>query len=206
MGHRVNSSDVFINCPFDKKYGPFLQSLIFTISDCGFRPRCALEVDDSLQVRIDKICRLIIACPYGIHDISRTELDSKSKLPRFNMPLELGIFIGAQKFGAALNKKKQCLVLDKERYRYQKFISDISGQDIKSHNNDPLTLISVVRDWLRSVSGKNNLPGGSVIRNRYLAFLNDLTLLCKTANIKPREVTYADISHLISEWLKANAL
>src|SRR5262249_5963635 len=30
-------------------------------------------------------------CKYGIHDISRTEVTSASGLPRFNMPLELGV-------------------------------------------------------------------------------------------------------------------
>jgi len=32
------------------------------------------------------------------HDISRTELNEHS-LPRFNMPLELGLFLGASRFG-----------------------------------------------------------------------------------------------------------
>jgi hypothetical protein len=58
---------------------------------CGFRPRCALELDDSAEVRIDKILRKIAECRFGVHDLSRTELDAASALPRFNMPLELGL-------------------------------------------------------------------------------------------------------------------
>ena len=50
------------------------------------------------------------------------------------MPLELGIFLGSKKYGDKKNKTKVCLVIDKEQYRYQIFISDIAGQDIKSHN------------------------------------------------------------------------
>ena len=66
---------------------------IFTVLDCGYVPRCALEVYDSGQVRIEKIFRLIGACRHGIHDISRTEFDPKSKLPRFNMPLSSEYFL-----------------------------------------------------------------------------------------------------------------
>lgn len=84
---------VFINCPFDAKYRSLFQAAIFAVFDCGYVPRCALEVYDSGQVRIDKIVGLIKRCRFGIHDISRTELDRKSRLPRFNMPLELGIFL-----------------------------------------------------------------------------------------------------------------
>jgi hypothetical protein len=38
------SSNVFINCPFDKEYKSILEALTFTISDCGYIPRCALEI------------------------------------------------------------------------------------------------------------------------------------------------------------------
>jgi hypothetical protein len=63
-------------------------------------------------------------------DLSRTELHED--LPRFNMPLELGIFLGAKKYGNEQNNNKACIIFDREQYRYQKFISDISGHDIKS--------------------------------------------------------------------------
>jgi hypothetical protein len=61
---------------------------------CGFTPRCARENDDGGEVRIDKICRIIRDSPYGVHDISKTEPDPDSGLPRFNMPFELGLSSG----------------------------------------------------------------------------------------------------------------
>jgi hypothetical protein len=88
---------VFINCPFDSRYQKFFDAIVFTVIRCGFDARCAREIDDGSGTRIDKIMNLIEACPYGIHDISRTELDTASNLPRFNMPLELGIFLGARR-------------------------------------------------------------------------------------------------------------
>lgn len=44
------------------------------------------------------------------------------------------------------------MILDSEKYRYQKFISDIAGQDVKAHENDQRILIRVVREWLRNYS------------------------------------------------------
>ena len=93
------NDNVFINCPFDSDYQPLFDAMIFAVHDCGFIAHCALEAGDASQVRIDKIYKIIEDSRYGIHDISRTELDEVSHLPRFNMPLELGIFLGAKKFG-----------------------------------------------------------------------------------------------------------
>jgi hypothetical protein len=86
--------------------------------------RCALEIDDGSQVRIERILRIISECRFGIHDLSRTELDRRNRLPRFNMPLELGLFLGAKRFGNRAQREKVCLILDREPYRYQRFISD----------------------------------------------------------------------------------
>ena len=94
MPKRRISNSVFINCPFDSAYQAFFRAIVFAVYDCGFIPRCALEIQDASQTRIDKIFRIIAECKYGIHDICRTELDSATNLPRFNMPLELGIFLG----------------------------------------------------------------------------------------------------------------
>src|SRR5262249_48867536 len=116
---------VFINCPFDRGYKPLFEAIVFTVFDCGFRPRCALETEDSGQVRMEKIFDLIANSRLAINDLCRVDLDSTTNLPRFNMPLELGIFLGAQRYGQGRQKKKCCLILDRERYRYRAFISDI---------------------------------------------------------------------------------
>ncbi|MES2163913.1 MAG: hypothetical protein V4476_22365 [Pseudomonadota bacterium] len=69
------NNNVFINCPFDDDYKELQNAMVFAIYDCGFVPRCALEENDAGDVRFDKIRRLIELSRYGIHDISRTELD-----------------------------------------------------------------------------------------------------------------------------------
>ena len=100
------NDNVFVNCPFDSAYKSLFDAMVFAIHDCGFIARCALEEEDASQVRIDKIYNIIAHCRYGIHDISRTELDKITGLPRFNMPLEFGVFLGAKKFGTTGQKKK----------------------------------------------------------------------------------------------------
>jgi hypothetical protein len=197
---------VFINCPFDDAYIPLFRAAVFTVFDCGFIPRCALEVYNSGQVRIDKIFRIIDECRFGLHDISRTELDTASGLPRFNMPLELGIFLGAQRFGGGRHKRKNCLVLDLDRYRYQKFISDIAGQDIAAHRGEVAPLIRTIRDWLRSASGQTQMPGGTVLAKRFEAFQLVLPDLCRRVPLEISELTFSDYANIAAEWLRQNEL
>lgn len=139
---------VFINAPFDRAYQNIFQALVFAVHDCGFVARCALEAEDSSSVRVERIYRIIEESKYGIHDISRAGLDSRSRLARFNMPLELGIFLGAKRYGSKRDRDKICLVLDSEKYRYQKFCSDIAGQDVRAHGSQSDEAIKAVRDWL----------------------------------------------------------
>lgn len=203
---RVSKYDenVFINCPFDDTYEPLFDAIIFAVFDCGFVARCALEEDDGSQIRVQKIFDIISQCRLSIHDLSRVEIDRNTKLPRFNMPLELGAFLGAKYFGGRPQKKKACLILDSEKYRYQKFISDIAGQDIKAHENNPKTVIRVVRDWLRAYSTVS-IPSGSVIWSRYQVFDGDLPLLCKELKLNLKELIFNDYVLLVSRWLKINA-
>lgn len=101
-----NSLDVFVNCPSDDAYKPIFNSIVYTVTRFGYWVRCALEADDASDNRFSKICGIIAECRFGIHDISRTEADGNPPLPRFNMPLELGLFLGAKRYGAASKKTK----------------------------------------------------------------------------------------------------
>ena len=191
---------VFLNCPFDVEYLPLLRAITFAVNACGFEIRCALEASDAGEVRISKILRLIGECRLGVHDISRTDLDAVNGLPRFNMPLELGVFLGAAHFGNSAQRRKQTLVLDVEKFRYQKFISDIAGQDIKAHGNDPERLIGVVRDWLNH-SNNTPLPGGRSLVARYRRFTADVPPMLRAFSLHESEVSFVDWRRLIRHWL-----
>ena len=196
------AGNVFINCPFDKEYLILRNALLFAIFDCGFIPRCALEEDDSGNVRFNKIQKIIAECRFGVHDISRTELDDQTQTPRFNMPLELGVFLGAKHFGNRQQKRKVCLVIDREQYRYQAFISDIAGHDIRSHDNNPEKVITHIRNWLNTASGRKTIPGGRAIIARWRQFEADLPAMCEKSLIEVDELTYNDRTNFISEWLR----
>ncbi|MFP5247234.1 MAG: hypothetical protein ACLGH0_11115 [Thermoanaerobaculia bacterium] len=196
--------NVFINCPFDAEYTPILEAIVFAVHDAGFRPKSALERLDSSEVRLQKIIRLIRNSRYSIHDLSRVELDKATSLPRFNMPLELGIDIGCKSFSPA-HKRKSLLIFDSEQYRFQKYVSDIGGQDIHRHGNDPKVAVSRVRDWLRTETGIPTIPGGSVIYDRYLAFRSELPAICKTLRLDLNDLAFADFSFAIAMWLLEQA-
>lgn len=205
---RSYENSVFINCPFDLTYRPLFEAVAFAVYDCGFYPRSALEVEDSSEVRIEKIIRIIAECRLAIHDISRTQLDRDSRLPRFNMPLELGIFIGAKAFGTGAHRRKAAIVLDTDRYRYQKYISDIAGQDIRAHGRSPARMVQQVRDFLVTHCSEGVLlPGGDKIVDRYLTFRRGLSDMCAEAHLPPPErLTFRDMTTLVVAWLRRNPL
>jgi hypothetical protein len=205
MAERQYDTDVFVNCPIDTGYRPLFEAIVFTIHDCGFAARSALEVTDTSQVRIEKISRIVAECRFGVHDISRTEPDRLTALQRFNMPLELGLFLGAKRFGTGKQKLKNCLVLDIDRYRYQQFISDISGQDIAAHAGVTSTAIRVVRDWLSDARmSARRIPGGAAMLRRYEHFRGELPDLAANQGLVAEELTFSEYRLLTEEWLTAH--
>ncbi|MDP8982032.1 MAG: hypothetical protein M3O35_15730 [Acidobacteriota bacterium] len=177
---------VFINCPFDEEYAPLMRAIVFAVVDCGFVPRCALESADASEIRIQKIYRVIGGCGLGVHDLSRTQLDTHTHLPRFNMPLELGIFLGAKFIGEGDQRQKACLVFDEKPYRYKMYLSDVAGQDIEWHGNNPRTVVCRLRDWLASVA-PDRLPSGSIVWDHYETFQGELRDQCAQHRQKPAE-------------------
>lgn len=151
----MREKNVFINCPFDNDYFKLLKPLLFTLCYIGLRPQIS-ETSDSGEVRLHKIRDLILDSCYSIHDLSRMEPLKANELPRFNMPFECGIDFGIKLSDPVKYQDKKFLILEKERYRYQKVISDISGNDIKAHKNEPEGIVKVVRDWFQTMN--NGMP------------------------------------------------
>jgi len=199
----MKNRNVFINCPFSKDYQDHFRAIVFTVIRSGFKPRCALETDDGTENRFNKICLIIGQCRLGVHDISKTDPDQDSGLPRFNMPLELGVFLAAKKFGSGDQKRKRCIILDRELYRYQKFISDISGQDIHSHDGVITKLITEVASWLRDEAPDPKVPGGHAIWTEYQIFLTDIPAICETKQLAPSELTFQDYRKMTEKWIAA---
>ncbi|MEI6177042.1 MAG: hypothetical protein WCS43_09135 [Verrucomicrobiota bacterium] len=169
---------------------------------CGFVVRCAREREDSGEPRISKIVEIVRASQFGIHDVSRVELDEVNQLPRFNMPLELGLFLGAKACASdSKQKKKRCLILDTEAYRYQKFISDIAGQDIRAHHGDPAKALAATRNWLATICTRP-LPGAAELNQTYAAFIKERPTILKNLRIREDELQFVEYVTLAQEWLK----
>ncbi|MBK6995150.1 MAG: hypothetical protein KA138_14685 [Saprospiraceae bacterium] len=198
---KTYENNVFINCPFDEKYTPIFNAILFTVRRCGFVLRCAKEYSDSNQIRIDKIVQLIAESKYAIHDLSRVTLQSTNELPRFNMPLELGIFIGCSKFGTKKHREKSYLILESEDYRFKRFISDLSGQDIESHKDNPEVAVKCVRNWL---SNKTNvvIPSHSRVWEEFQEFNKGLPGICELSNWVPEELTFGELASLVTTWVE----
>ena len=96
--------------------------------------------------------------------------------------------------------------MDTYKYRYRKFISDISGQDIFAHGNSPKKAIRGIREWLKIESKRTTIPGGDKIYKRYLVFQKDLPLFCKKRHLRVKELTFVDYSEAVSIWLQVNPL
>lgn len=202
----VDADSVFINCPFTGDYTKSFHSIIFAVLSCGFRPRTAMEAGDAGDVRLDKIIRLVVESPFSIHDLSEVGLDRKNKLPRFNMPFELGLVIACKKAGGRKFSSRPILVMENERYTTQKCLSDIAGQDVKAHGKSPAKIINIVREWLAQQSARKGIPGHLRIQAAFTSFYGALPALCAEAGLNARELGYSDFVVLAQQWLvEANA-
>ncbi len=195
-------SNVFINCPFDKFYVPLLQPLLFTIVYLDLNPLVS-ETRSSGQVRVEQIKKLITRSKYSIHDISRSEALKEKDLPRFNMPFEMGLDLGCQAYGKGKLGFKKSLVLEKTRYHYQRVISDIAGQDIENHNDNPEELIRKVRNWFSSVLHSHQ-PSPTLIWEAYNDFLDSIIEQLKKELFSKDDIESLPVSNFIllaKQWI-----
>ncbi len=123
-------------------------------------------------------------------------------LRRFHMPLELGVFLGAKSFGGRDQTSKRCIVFDRERYRFQKFISDIAGQDIHAHSGDSQVLIEDLAAWLRGQSRDPAIPSGRAIAAEFEVFRADvLPAICRPRILHLDELTFGDFNDIVVEYV-----
>jgi hypothetical protein len=165
-------TNIFVNCPFDEKYLALLHPMLFSILYLGFNPRIALERYDAGEQRIEKICELIAQSKYSIHDLSRLQSKKKNEYFRLNMPFELGIDYGTRRFGDGGHREKRFLILAKTRFDYAKAISDLSGVDVRNHDDSPIKTVRAIRNWLKQYLG-GRVAAPQVIWDQFNYFMTD---------------------------------
>jgi hypothetical protein len=200
------SKSVFINCPFDDGFREIFRAIIFTVISSGYHPRCALDSTDGAEIRVSKIAKIIRECDWGIHDLSRIEIDPIAGVPRFNMPLELGLHLGARLFGQGRHRRKRALILEAKAHRYDAALSDISGQDIEVHANDPIKAIRCVRNWLSEHRPLDRppLPGATAMATDYQLFQSDVGQFLMSRRLDSfDDLPHNDFLFTIRDWIAA---
>ena len=176
-----------MNCPFDEDYRLCFEAIVFTIEMAHYAVRCALEEHDAGDIRLDRLCRMIAKCDRSIHDLSRVELNENA-LPRFNMPFELGLMIGAKRFGNARQRIKSAVIMVREPYRLPVYLSDLGGNDPAAHHGNPSAVVRILRDSLHRYPSGQLLPGAAHLNVILRQFYADLPGLARAARLTMDEV------------------
>ena len=129
----------------------------------------------------------------------------KNEYARHNMPFELGIDYGSRKFAENHFGEKKFLVLEKEKYDYSKALSDFAGADIKNHNDDPRTIIKVVRNWFVETVNLTGVAATSVIWSDFIDFMADFDAERRSNGFEDEdiyEMPTPEFTGFIKEWLR----
>ena len=125
---------VFLNIPYDEEFRSLYIAYIVGLCQLDLVPHLASEIPGGDR-RLSKIIKLIQSCRYSIHDLSRVEVSvAATAVPRFNMPLELGMTIAWEKLNPG---RHDWFVWESEPYRIQRSASDLNGTDANIHNGTP---------------------------------------------------------------------
>jgi hypothetical protein len=136
-------SAVFLNIPYDEEFRDLYIAYIVGLCQLGLVPHIASEIVGGSR-RLDRIFELIKSCRYSIHDLSRVEWSQgPSAVPRFNMPLELGMTITWQKLRP---EQHTWFLFESEPYRLQRSASDLNGTDPNLHLGTPEGVLRELRN------------------------------------------------------------
>ena len=144
-----------------------MRAVLFCLVRFGFKPRIATEQSNAAKPRIEKIYELIQGSKYSIHDLSRSQASQANELSRLNMPFELGVDFGCQRYGGNPFSEKVILILEEKPFLYQKTISDLAGSDIAAHKGDFETAVRKVRNWLTLNIPDVDRVGASKVLSEY---------------------------------------
>ena len=128
---------MFLNVPFDRSYEPLFVALVAGLTMLGMRPRCVLELTERGEGRLQRISTLLRGCQASIHDLSRiqTSVINGRRVPRFNMPFELGQAVMLRVF-----QPHDVHVLESTPHRLAQSVSDLGGIDPLIHGGNPKVL------------------------------------------------------------------
>jgi hypothetical protein len=142
---------VFLNIPYDAQFENLYLAYIVGLTQLGLKINLTLAVPN--QGRLERIIGLIEESDVSIHDLSRIELSSG--VPRFNMPLELGLALYRSHVTSG---RHRVFVFEKAPYRAQRSTSDINGIDLQSHKGSPRGVMVGLRNIFHQPHGRTTVP------------------------------------------------
>ncbi len=103
-------------------------------------------------------------------------------------------------------KKKNFLILEKDRYKFAKALSDLAGVDIRNHRNDPPTMVEVVRHWFASIMHTKRLVSEKIIWDDFNVFIGHFEKERKKQGLSRRKKIYSiptiEFIGYIKRWLR----
>jgi hypothetical protein len=96
--------------------------------------------------------------------------------------------------------------MDIEQYRYQRFISDIAGQDVSAHGGNQRGVVKEVRDWLRPELDPRRviIPRGDEIVTRFRSFQRALPSICERLRWDSNNLSFVDYAYTVASWIEIN--
>jgi hypothetical protein len=135
---RGKPTDVFLNCPFDRRFEKLYLAYIAGLSGLGLAPKAVVEISAGGVTRLERLFDLIGECGSSIHDLSWVALSGlPHRVPRFNMPFELGLAAAT----ALATKTHRWFVFERKPYRLQVSLSDVNGVDPYIHEGTPVGIL-----------------------------------------------------------------
>ncbi len=135
MPRRRKPEPVFLNIPYDSQFQDLYIAYVVGLTQLGLDVTATLAHPN--QDRLAKIIELIEKCTFSIHDLSRIE--ASRGIPRFNMPLELGIALYR-----STKAKHDVYVFESKAFRAQRSTSDINKMDPRIHSGSPKGILSAL--------------------------------------------------------------
>jgi len=138
---RINRNNrVFLNLPFDDAYEGVLVACVSGLAALGLRARSVLEVPADGEHRLDRLLKIVADSGASLHDLSWVALDD-GKYPRFNMPFELGMAVAIARRSV---RPRRFFLLERERYRLSRTLSDLGGFDPLVYGKDAERLLQLL--------------------------------------------------------------
>jgi hypothetical protein len=156
---------------------------------------------------VDKIVGLINESKFGIHDLSRLRAKRAKEYFRLNMPFELGVDYACKLYRGGEFSDKRILILEDKAHELKKALSDLSGSDVDAHNNEPIKICKIVRDWLAQ-SLDASPPPPSELWARFTDFNGENYLKLKGENYSDQDIAGQPLRELMAamrDWLRLKA-